>query len=334
MKKLSATTKFLALMPLVVLGAACNGNSPVGPSPIADDTMSTAMPNALATSKSVGPAPSACNNISAVNLVRVPSTSFAGILVEATYVNLGGGSVRCAAPVWTSSPRGVLTPVLTNQQNVFRNRVNSNLNVTVTATAPNGVSASLLIQGSAAALSIGPSLCPGVTGVKLARMSMTSTSDVVIQATYLGLGSSTCGAPAFTSNPRGVLAVQPDLFRVGVRNQSGPVNVTATAPNGMTASIEVRGIVTALSIGPSACPGVTGVKLSRMQLTPTSDLVIQATYQGLGSSTCAAPAFTSNPRGVLAAQPDLFRIGVHGHTGAVTITATAPNGLAGQIQVR
>jgi hypothetical protein len=249
-------------------------------------------------------------------------------------VNLGGGSVHCAAPVWTSNPRGVVTPVLTNQQNVFRARVNSSLDVTVTATAPNGVSASILIQGNAAALSIGPALCPGITGVKLSRVSLTPTSDVVIQATYLGLGSSPCAAPAFTSNPRGVLAVQPDLFRIGVHNQSGPVSVTATAPNGMSASIEVRGVVTALSVGPSLCPGVTGVKVSRMQLTPTSNIVIQATYQGLGSSACAAPAFTSNPRGVLAVQPDLFRIGLGAHSGAVTITATAPNGVAGQIQVR
>jgi hypothetical protein len=230
MTKMSTTTKFLALMPLVVLGAACNGNSPVGPSPMAADTMAAAMPNASATEKSIDLV-SPCKTISAVNLVRVPSS--AGTLLEATYVKLGGGNTRCAAPVWTANIRGVLTPVLTNQQNVFRARVTSTLTVMVTATAPNGVSASIEIKAPVTALAIGPSICPGVTGVKLSRVQLTPTADYVIQATYLGLGPSTCAAPAFTSNPRGVLTVQSDLFRIGVGPHTHSVTVTATAPNGL-----------------------------------------------------------------------------------------------------
>jgi hypothetical protein len=236
MTKMSTTTKFLALMPLVVLGAACNGNSPVGPSAIADDTMSASMPNAAAKSIDLG----SCKTITAVNLARVPSNQSAGVLLEASYVNLGSGGIRCAAPVWTSTIRGVLTRVPTSQQDISRVRVTSKLTVIVTATAPNGVSASIEIKAPATTLSIGPSICPGLAAVKVSRMRLTPTSDYVIQATYLGLTATTCAAPAFTSNPRGLLTAQPDLFRIGVGPHSHSVTVTATAPNGMSGQILLK----------------------------------------------------------------------------------------------
>jgi hypothetical protein len=228
-------TKFLALMPLVVLGAACSGSSPVAPSnPLATDEGSTSAPNMSATSKDL--VPSECRDITGVNLEIMPSTSQA-IVIQASYVRLGG-TTRCAAPIWTSNPRGALTP----QLSAFRTGVSSMRPVTVTAMAPNGVKGSLTLGGKSADLNTSTTLCQGVTGVQLTVVPSTTNASVVVEATYLGFGPSlnNCPAPAWTSNPRGVLTPQLNAFRVGVNSPKRGAIVTATTRNGMRGQIRLQ----------------------------------------------------------------------------------------------
>src|SRR4029450_7850793 len=138
-KPMSTMTKFLALMPLVVLGAACNGVSPVAPDNplLADEAADVA-----AESKDAA----TCQGVTGVQLKLMASTPQAPIVVEPPYLGFGPSFSHCGAPAWSSNPRGSLTP----QLNAFRVGVLSNREVVVTAQAPNGITGSITIHGRAA----------------------------------------------------------------------------------------------------------------------------------------------------------------------------------------
>lgn len=233
---MTTMTKFLALMPLVVLGAACGGSSPVAPSnPVATDEGLASAPNASASTKSadlVDP----CRRISAVNLEVVPSTTN-GTVVEATYVRFSGSSARCAAPIWSSDPRGALT----SQSNRFRVAVSAGRPVTVTAMAPNGVKGSLTLGGKLADLNASATVCQGVTGVSVTLVPATTFGGVVVEAKYLGFGPmSSCPAPVWSSVPRGALTPQLNVFRVGVNSPNHDVTVIATTRSGIRGQIRLK----------------------------------------------------------------------------------------------
>jgi hypothetical protein len=324
---MSTMTKFLALMPLAVLGAACGGSSPVGPSnPLASDEGFATAPNASAKSTEADN----CRSITGVNLAVLPSTHNA-IVVEATYENFGS-PIRCKAPVWTSNPRGVLTPQLGG----FRVGVSSNREVVVTATAPNGVIGRITLQGRTTDINASTTVCKGVTGVELKLVASTTRQAILVEATYLRLGSSfgNCAAPAWTSDPRGALTPQKNAFRVGVSSNLEVV-VTATAPNGMIGRITIHGRTTEIDASTTVCHGVIGVELKLVPSNTFAGLVVEAKYLGFGPtvSSCPAPAWTSNPRGVLTPQKDAFRVGVSSNR-EVVVTATTRNGQRGQIWVK
>jgi hypothetical protein len=319
-------TKLLALMPLVVLGAACNGSSPGAPdNPIAADEGFATAPNASATSKAADA--DSCRNIIGVNLEIVPSTK-AGVEVHATYVQFGGITVRCKAPIWSSDPRGAL---VTNQLNAFRVSVKPIRPVTVTAMAPNGVTGSLTLQGRATDLSAS-AVCKNVMGVKLALLPATNTPKPQIRATYLTLGPSmdVCPAPVWSSEPRGALTATKDPFVVGV-SSTRPLTVTATAPNGVRGSFTLQGKDASV-----VCNSVKGVQLRIVPSPTPGPIVIEAAYVQFGPSidNCPAPAWASDPRGILTGTKNPFRMRVSGATRPATVTATAPNGITGQITLQ
>jgi DNA mismatch repair protein MutH len=319
-------TKLLALMPLVALGAACNGLSPAAPDiPLAGDEGSAFELNAEAQAKTTDQ----CRDITAVNLKRVPSSGGEPI-IEATYVRLSPSYAKCEAPVWSSNPRGVLTA----QKNPFRVGVSSNDAVTVTATAPNGVKGQISIVGGGANLGASAAQCRDITAVNLKRVP-SSGGEPIIEATYVRLSPSyaKCEAPVWSSNPRGVLTAQKNPFRVGVSSNDA-VTVTATAPNGVKGQISIVGGGANLGASAAQCRDITAVNLKRV---PSSggEPIIEATYVRLSPSyaKCEAPVWSSNPRGVLTTQKNPFRVGVSSKE-AVTVTATAPNGVKGSIGVQ
>jgi hypothetical protein len=318
-------TKLLALMPLVVLGAACNGVSPVTPdNPLADDTGSSSAPSA--TSKDADA--SNCRSITGVTLSILPSTNQA-IVIEAAYVSFGS-PIRCQAPVWTSDPRGVLTPQLGG----FRVGVSSNREVVVTAKAPNGVIGRITLPARTADQGASSTTCQNVTGVQLKLVPSTTQPAIVVEATYLGFGPSfnNCAAPAWSSNPRGALTPQLNAFRVGVSSNRSVV-VTATAPNGVIGHITIQ--ARDLNASSTLCQGVTGVQLKLVPSTTFAGVVVEAKYLGFGPSisSCPAPAWTSSPRGALTPQLNAFRVGVSSNHGVI-VTATTRNGVSGQIRVQ
>lgn len=232
---MSTKKKFLALLPLVVLGAACNGVSPAAPDNLmSSDEATASAPTAAAESKSAET--TSCHDITGVTLEVVPSSSLATV-IQATYVRLGGGSSLCAAPVWSSNPRGLLTP----QLNGFRVGVASNREVVVTAQAPNGVIGRITLQARTADAAASSAACSNVTGVQLSVLASSTRQGIVVEAKYLGFGPSfgNCAAPAWSSNPRGALTPEINAFRVGVASNRGVV-VTATAPNGVRGQLRVQ----------------------------------------------------------------------------------------------
>jgi hypothetical protein len=124
-------TKLLTLIPLVALGAACNGASPTAP----DNMVAPEASAAYDSSKAIGPSPDACKGITSVKLTLVP-TPQRSIVIKATYLGFGGTDTRCAAPVWTSNPQDALIA----NSDLFKTGVNQVFkSVVVFATAPNGV---------------------------------------------------------------------------------------------------------------------------------------------------------------------------------------------------
>ena len=127
-------TKLMTLIPLVALGAACNGAAPTAP----DSVSAPEMGSAYGSEKAIGPNP--CSGISGVTLKLMASPS-QSTLIQASYTSFGSVG-RCAAPVWTSVPDGALI----SDTNPFKTRVNPAFkSVTVFATAPNGVQGQMVI---------------------------------------------------------------------------------------------------------------------------------------------------------------------------------------------
>jgi hypothetical protein len=315
-------TKFLVLIPLVALGAACNGNSPGAP----DNPMALGEGSSLDPSAKSDFAPP-CNNIAGVELKLVQSPGKDQI-VHATYVSLSGSTARCSAPVWVSAPRGLLTA----DPNPFRVRVKPTTgDVTVTATAPNGVAGRLFIPGPANVKA--DAVCQNVRGVKLTVLPSTNVPNTLVRATYVTLGPSmdVCPAPIWDSSPRGNLVTTKDPWVVGVKTVR-PLTISATAPNGVRGSMTLQGKDVSAS---AACDAVTGVQL-RVLPSPTPGVtVVEATYLQFGTSfdKCGAPSWMSDPRGILTSTKNPFQVRV-GAARPATVTAIAPNGRRAEITLQ
>ena len=223
-------TKLLTLIPLVALGAACNGASPTAPDMVAPDASA-----AYDSSKAIGPSADSCKNITGVELTLVP-TPQRSTVIKATYVGLGSLSTRCAAPVWTSNPQGALI----SNSNPFKTGVKQSVtSVTVFATAPNGVQGHIQIGPVYNSQAIGPVAC-NITGIEL-KLVPTPQHSTLIRATYVGFGGTgtRCAAPVWTSDPQGALIANINPFKTGVNQVFKSVTVFATAPNGVRGRISV-----------------------------------------------------------------------------------------------
>lgn len=222
-------TKLLTLIPLVALGAACNGASPTAP----DNMLAPDASAAYDSSKAIVPSPDACQSITSVRLTRVP-TSQRSIVIKATYLGLSGWNTRCAAPVWTSNPQDSLI----SNSNPFKTGVKARLtSVTVFATAPNGVQGRIQIGPVYNSQAIGPVAC-NITGIKL-NLVPTPDRSTVIKATYVGFGGTRCAAPVWTSTPQDALISNTNPFKTGVKQVFKSVVVFATASNGVQSRISV-----------------------------------------------------------------------------------------------
>jgi hypothetical protein len=228
-------TKLLTLTPLLALAAACNGLAPTSPSDLAASDVAAVVATA---DTSKGVTPSVCKSVADVRLAIVPSPK--GILnIRATYVGIGSATSRCPGPSWVSDFQGILVPY----KDPFLVGVGAfdTDSVTVTATAPNGVTGSITIKRPPQVTNSAVPACKSIASVGL---TIVPGADNIthVKATYVSLGGSQgrCPAPAWTSNPRGVLAYDKDLFKVGVRPSAAfSVTVTATAPNGVSGQIKI-----------------------------------------------------------------------------------------------
>lgn len=312
-------TKLMTLIPLVALGAACNGAAPTAP-----DLAAPEMDSTYATTKAVDAIGDPCKAISAVTLSLAASPTQSTV-IQASYVSFGSVT-RCAAPVWTSTPKGALLA----HTNPFKTRINPLYkSVTVFATAPNGVQGRIHIGLSTESEAAS---CKDITGVNLKRILLPQ-AGTLLQASYTSLGGSMnrCPAPAWTSVPAGALITDVNPFRVRVDPAYKFVTVYATAANGVQGSIFIGSRTDADA---ASCKDITGVDLKRV-LVPRRGVVIKATYVALGGvpTQCAAPVWSSDPKGALLLDLNPFKIHVAPQFTLVTVFAMAPNGVQGQIVI-
>jgi hypothetical protein len=184
-----------------------------------------------------------------------------------------------------------------------------------------------------------PRDCARIASVDLQLVPVMGESreSVTIEATYQGLGSLVgCAAPQWSARPAKAISEVRGFRALVDRSQSTSTTITATAPNGVTGRIQLK------DLRPASASS-RGCSVSAIQLRVLSDLgsrlapIVEAKYSMLGSEGCAAPTWTADLRGVLVPQKDAFRIGVdvpqRPRGAAVTVWATAPNGLTAKIAV-
>jgi len=309
-------TKLMTLIPLVALGAACNGAAPTAP----DSVSAPEMGSAYGSEKAIGPNP--CSGISGVTLKLMASPS-QSTLIQASYTSFGSVG-RCAAPVWTSVPDGALI----SDTNPFKTRVNPAFkSVTVFATAPNGVQGRIHIGLSTEAAAAS---CKDITGVSLKQILLPQAGTTLIQSSYTSFGSIRgCPAPVWTSVPANALINDANPFRIRVSPLFKFVTVYATAANGVQGSITIGSRAEAVG-----CKNITAVEL-KLVLVPQRGTVIKASYVALGGldTRCAAPVWASNPKGALVNDTNPFKTRIAPGFTQVTVFATAPNGVQGQMVI-
>jgi len=219
-------TKLMTLIPLVALGAACNGAGPTAP----DNLAAPEMNSTYSTTKAVD---ASCKDITGVSLKRILPPQAGTILIQSSYTSFG--SIRgCPAPAWTSVPVGALI----RDVDPFRIRVDPAYKfVTVYATAANGAQGSIAIGSRTDADVAG---CKDIMGVDLKRL-LVPRRGVVIKATYVALGGVTaqCAAPVWSSDPKGALLLDLNPFKIHVAPQFTLVTVYAMAPNGVRGQIVI-----------------------------------------------------------------------------------------------
>jgi len=220
-------SRFLALIPVVVSAAACNGVAPTGPSQITSN-------DSYESAGAVTAMTPSCRNLGRISLTVLPAVSPI-LWVEANY-QYTGPSLGCPAPRWTSDR----VEMVIDRNNPMRAGFprTAGGNATLTATAPNRVTKSITVDLGATR---DEQACKDVAGVSVKIVPINSTSgDVSLQATYRYFGSVSlgCSAPAWTASRRGLNLNPYDPFRASIaRRTTVRTTVTATAPNGLSGSV-------------------------------------------------------------------------------------------------
>ena len=179
---------------------------------------------------------------------------------------------------------------------------------------------------------------------------------VLVEATYKYSQPSltTCSAPTFTSNVRGLHVDATNPFRARLlRTAATEAKVTATAPNGVSESIQVvlqgpadtdpptSGPTTTPNDGVSrptaenACKVIDGVNIT-VQPPDTNGggdyiLIASYSYSTPTLTPCAvAPAWSASRRGLTVNPRDGFRASIGASSVETTVYATAPTGVQGK----
>jgi len=231
------TAKFLALIPVVGLAAACNGVAPTGPSEFASNDASAAL---TGEASSMGRGSSRlCAGLKGINLQVVDSDDKT-LWVVATYQFSGPAPTACAAPAWTSDRDGMRL----DKANPFRAGFarDAGGRAILTATAPSGVHGSITLDLTSNRLG-GERGCLDITGVDLQIVPITSDpGQVSLVATYRssGPGAEGCAiGPSWSASRRGLRVDEKNPFKAYISAAADGVRttVTATAPNGAAGKI-------------------------------------------------------------------------------------------------
>jgi len=224
-------TQFLALIPVVVLAAACNGVAPTGPSEIASNDASAAL-TGDASSMGLGSS-RPCAGLKGIKL-QVVDSDYKVLWVVATY-QFSGSPTACAAPAWSSDRDGMQLDSLNPFRAGFARTMGGR--ATLIATAPGGIHASITVDlGSNRQL--GERGCPEITAVDLKILPITSTpGQVSLVATYrsAGPGTEACAiAPVWSASRRGLRVDEKDHFKAYMDVVDDvQTTVSAFAPNGV-----------------------------------------------------------------------------------------------------
>jgi hypothetical protein len=194
------------------------------------------------------------------------------------------------------------------------------------------------VSSDATAMAL-PVSCPTLTSISL-DIVPNGGVFVWVQATY---HHSTpvlrpCPAPRWTSDRNQMIVDRNNPMRAGYRRSAGgSATLTATVANRITKSILVKIGPTSSLVDPNqgACRAIAGVDLKTLTGPDFGNVVSFAAsyvYKGPVFGVCAtAPVWKATRRGITP-QADPFRASIARATGIrTTVTATAPNGVAGDV---
>jgi hypothetical protein len=228
--------KLLALLPMVVFAAGCNGVAPGGPSAVASNDM-----NEMATG-GVSAMGRTCSGLKSITLQRDESDDTM-LWVSAHYVFANPLSTAvpqpCAPPSWRADHEGLTV----DKANLFRAgflRTETG-KATVQASGPNGIHNAIELSLSPTnSVARRPAACADVTGVTLSLKLVSSSTQVVVNAAYSyagPIGTSCAVAPVWSADRRGLSVNQKNPFEASIDASSVQTTVTATGPNGTTGNI-------------------------------------------------------------------------------------------------
>jgi hypothetical protein len=145
-----------------------------------------------------------------------------------------------------------------------------------------------------------------------------------------------CAPPSWRADRGGLTVDQANLFRAGfLRTETGKATVQATGPNGVHNAIELSLSPTnSVARRPALCADITGVTLSLKLVGSSTQVVVEAAYSYAGpfATPCAvAPVWFADRRGLRVNQKNPFEASINASAVQTTVTATAPNGMVGNI---
>jgi hypothetical protein len=145
-----------------------------------------------------------------------------------------------------------------------------------------------------------------------------------------------CAPPSWRADHDGLTVDQANLFRAGfLRTETGKATVQASGPNGIHNTIEVSLSPTnSVARRPAVCADIAGVSLSLKTISSSTQVVVNAayTYAGPFATPCAvAPVWFADRAGLRVNPKNPFEASIDASTVQTTVTATAPNGIVGNI---
>jgi hypothetical protein len=222
--------RFTALIPMVAFVAACSGAMPTGPGPITSNESYQAAGDVTAML-----AEPQCANLGRIALAPVTSPASPIHWIEATYY-FNGPAQPCPAPRWTSDRSNMVVDKTNPMRAGFPRMAGGQ--ASLTATARNGVSKSIVVDLGPTRMSDGDQACKQIVAVDMRVLPVgISKNEVSLEARYRYDGPvlESCSiAPTWTASRRGLRVNPNNLFRASItRTAEVRTTVTATAPNGV-----------------------------------------------------------------------------------------------------